>query len=146
MLNTLIVYIGRAHPVIIHFPIAFLIVGAIGEVVGIWYKNRRLADFVSFSVIIGCAGAAAAVATGWLFALQVHRPPDEQLLLSWHRWLGLGSLPFILTAAWSAGRWMHTSVSSQRWTRRGLVWMSAVAVILTAHLGAAIVWGSDFWQ
>ena len=146
MLSTLIDYLGRFHLVVIHFPIALLIVAALGELWGVWYPSRRLADFVTLAMGIGAAATVAAVATGWLFALQIHRPPEQQALLSWHRWLGVGALPLTLITALVSSVRSHSTQRAQCWWRRGFIWTTALLIALVAHLGGAIAWGSDFFE
>ena len=130
----------------IHFPIALLLVGAVGEAMRLRSGSEFLGMFVASIISVGAAAVTIAAATGWLFALQVHRPPELQGFLFWHRWLGVAAIAFAGAAAWAALRWSVTTNPRQRWLRRGLIWAAAVLVALTAHLGALLVWGTDFFS
>jgi uncharacterized membrane protein len=146
MLSAFVDYAGRLHPLVIHFPIALLVVGAVGEAVRIWRDSPSLGRFVTWVVVIGAFSAFLAAATGWLFAYQVHRPPELRPILFWHRWLGVAAIGMSLLAAWAADRWASTPQPRQRRLRRALIWMTALLIAGTAHLGAALVWGTDFFS
>jgi len=146
MFSTLIDYAGRLHPLVIHFPIALLLVGAGGEAVRLWCDREALGRFVRTLILHGAVGVLCAAATGWLFAFQIHRPPELRPLLHWHRWLGVAAAALAILAAWASHRWLVTTNSRQRWLRRGFVWAAAALVAATAHLGALLVWGTDFFD
>jgi len=146
ILPTLVDYAGRLHPLVIHFPIALLIVGAAGEVVRIWRDDSSVARFSAWIVLLGALSALLAAATGWLFAYQIHRPPELRPILYWHRWLGVSSVGTAFLAAWAAHQWAVTPWPRRRWLRRGAIWAAALLAAGTAHLGAALVWGTDFFS
>ena len=59
------------HPMIVHFPIALLMIGALSALVSKFFGNKEFASklyqFAAFSVIIGAAAACAAILSGYLF-------------------------------------------------------------------------------
>ena len=146
MLHFLIDYAGRLHPLVIHFPIALLLVGAAGEAVRLWLDQESVGRFVQTTILLGAIGVLIAASTGWLFAYQVHPAAELKPLLLWHRWLGVAAISLAGLAAWAADRWAVTANPRQRWLRRGLVWAAAALGAATAHLGALLVWGTDFFS
>lgn len=52
------------HPMLVHFPIALLIVGILAEVVGLALKKKFFSDAAFLLLILGAAGAVAAVLSG----------------------------------------------------------------------------------
>lgn len=146
MLSTLIDYAGRLHPLVVHFPIALLLVGAAGEIVRLRRDSEFLGRFIAWVVLLGAGAALFAAGTGWLFAYQIHRPPELRPFLAWHRWLGLLAVVVAFLAAWAAHLWVVTPVPRRRWLRRILIWSAAGLVSATAHLGALLVWGTDFFS
>ncbi len=146
MMSTLIDYAGRLHPLVIHFPIALLLVGAAGEIVRLRRDSEFLARFIAWVVLLGAGATLFAASTGWFFAYQIHRPPELRPFLAWHRWLGLLAVVVALLAARAAHLWTDTPLKRKRWLRRILIWSSAGLVATTAHLGALLVWGTDFFS
>ncbi len=52
------------HPMIVHFPIALLIVGFVCECVGIVFKKKLFTDSALLLLVIGALGAVAAFLSG----------------------------------------------------------------------------------
>jgi uncharacterized membrane protein len=77
-------WLGRTHPFIVHFPIAFFPAALFTAVIG-----RRRAAFakpVQFLVVTGGITAPLAALFGWFDAIGA----DPDPLLTAHRWLGTG--------------------------------------------------------
>lgn len=81
-------FVGRMHPIVVHFPIALLIVAAIVEAFRIPFsKSRRPSGFGLTAVLFAAAFAAWAATSGWLNAdFESH---EESSTLGWHRWMGV---------------------------------------------------------
>ena len=76
-------WLGKFHPMAVHFPIALLMAAAVAE--ALWLRTRHswLTGVVRFCVVLGTLGAIGA-ALGWVNA-SFHTPSQ---LLTTHRWLG----------------------------------------------------------
>ncbi len=59
-------WLGKFHVLVVHFPIALLVVAAVGELWSLCCGIRKPAPAVRFCVLFAAAGAAAAVTLGWL--------------------------------------------------------------------------------
>ncbi len=138
--------LGRVHPLLIHFPIALLWVAALWEVFRIGRDSPFLARGVIWLLALGALGAVAAAGSGWLLGAHAGLPKDLRVLLIWHRWLGLGTATLAVIAWAAALRWAETPFASRRWLRRLTVIGTAGLVSITAHLGALMVWGTDWFS
>jgi uncharacterized membrane protein len=139
-------YFGRLHPLIIHFPIALLLVAALLEVIGFVKPGAISPKIISLIVGIGALGALAAAFTGWIFAEHSRQPSDMRATLFWHRWLGIATA-FVALGAWAIARsWGDSQHSGRAWTRRLLVVGTAMLVAVASHLGALLVWGADYFE
>jgi len=59
---------GHIHPMIVHFPVALIIVGFIAEVVSLFFKSEKCLSKTGFYLmILGTFAAIAAWLTGQLF-------------------------------------------------------------------------------
>lgn len=133
-LERLIGWIGRLHPLIVHFPIAFFPAALFTAVVG-----RRRPAFgapVQFLVVAGGIFAPLAAAAGWLAGLSAEPEP----ILAYHRWLGV----VIGLAGAGLGIWAW----KRPWEDRGAGMILAltvmtVAIALQGFLGAAITHGME---
>ena len=93
-------WLGRFHPIIVHFPIAFFPAALFTAVVG-----RRRPAFsapVQFLVVAGGIIAPISALLGWLNGGWVAWDADP--LLAVHRWLGTGiGVGGLLLAIWACG-------------------------------------------
>jgi uncharacterized membrane protein/mono/diheme cytochrome c family protein len=82
-------FVGRMHPIAVHFPIALLIVAAVVEGCRVPFsKSRRPTAFGMTAVLFAAVFASWAAASGWLNAdFESH---DDGSTLSLHRWFGIG--------------------------------------------------------
>jgi uncharacterized membrane protein len=128
--------IGRFHPLIVHFPIALVMVAAWAEGVAIATDDRRWRSVAVINVRVGAAFAFASVIAGWRLAASLGF--QSSALLEWHRWLG--AVAALLTAA--------AAVVTFRTERHLLVYRIAVfsaatVVAVAGHVGGLLVWGAD---
>jgi uncharacterized membrane protein len=127
-------WLGRTHPVIVHFPIAFFPAALFTAIVG-----RRRPAFgapVRFLVIAGGIIAPIAAIFGWLDAMNAE--PDQ--LLTVHRWLGTA----IGIGALGLGIWAWRRPEQDRGLGMitGLTLMTA-ALVVQGWFGGAMVHGID---
>ncbi len=54
----------HVHPMIVHFPIALLILGFFSEIAGLIFKKKFFTDAALLLLVTGAAGAVAAFLTG----------------------------------------------------------------------------------
>lgn len=137
---------GRLHPLVLHFPIALIILAAVVEAVRLKWERPALAQLVPFVLVIGALGALVASATGWMFAHDYFPAPSDRWMLTWHRWLGIATTVLAGFAAWIAWFSAYSLRPRDRWLRRVAVWLAALILTVTAHLGALMVWGADYFS
>jgi uncharacterized membrane protein len=127
-------WLGRLHPVVVHFPLAFFPAALFTAIVG-----RRRPAFgkpVQFLVVAGGIIAPIAALLGWFDALSAEPGP----LLTVHRWLG--------TAIGVAGLALALWAWKRPWEDRrpGMMWALAAitaAIVLQGWYGGALVHGAD---
>jgi uncharacterized membrane protein len=137
---------GRMHPLVLHFPIALILLAAGIELFRLRWDGPRLAALVPFLLSVGAIGALLASLTGWVFAFESHPRPSLRWMLQWHRWLGIAATVLAGAAAWVAFRFAHAETTGGRWLRRLSVWLTAAILSVAAHLGALMVWGEDYFD
>lgn len=139
------VLFGRLHPLVIHFPVALIVLAAAVEFLGMRRRNDASGRLVVFLLLCGALGAVLASATGWIFAAEYYPAPSERWMLNWHRWMGITTAAVSLLAGLVAHRVPFASTSPRRWSRRILILLAAVMAAVTAHFGALMVWGVDYF-
>lgn len=81
-------FLGRLHPMIVHFPIAVLFVALVLEFFTLRGRNRELRFPINVLLIIGAGSAVAAVVFGWLLKTQDDYNGD---LVTMHQWTGIAT-------------------------------------------------------
>ena len=84
----LIDFLGRLHPMAVHFPIALFLVAALAEFIMIINPTAGVGSSVRFLVWVGAAGGIVAAILGWLAG--GIRMSDRSEILGLHRWTGTG--------------------------------------------------------
>jgi uncharacterized membrane protein len=132
-------FLGRLHPVALHFPLALLLVGAVA-VVWNWFRGEEgIGEFAFHCIWIGAAMSLVAAVTGWFLGEEEAGEKGLEL----HRWFGVGS---------AAAAVALTAMASLSRTdaRPGLLGMTRILALVTAlgtayagHLGGEMVWGES---
>ncbi len=134
-------FVGRLHPLVVHFPIALLLVAALLEIAR---TVRRRTDrppgpgpATMTCLAFGAVGGAAAAFSGWTLAESVGG--DEADL---HRWLGVAASGIAIVA-------LLSGVAARRSTRMTTIYR--LTILLTAglvgaagHFGGSLVHGSGY--
>ena len=148
-------FFGRFHPIVIHFPIAMLIVAALIEAVRLLSsKARRPTSFGLTAVIVAAIFGVLSAASGWLNAEFEGAEQTTDLFL--HRWLGVSvaviSLVLAPMAILAAMRRepsdpleLEQMPPSRTFAiyRYGVI-VAAFLVAFTGHLGGELVYGDGY--
>jgi uncharacterized membrane protein len=126
---------GRMHVIVIHFPIALLLMAALGEV---WGRMRgRPAGWTGATLIFGALGAAVSMALGWM--LVIFDGYDRSGTLTLHQYIGTATA---IVAVGTASVYWKVARARARWWTTSLIIMTAAMVAVTGHLGGTLVHGS----
>ena len=135
-------FLGRLHPLMVHFPIALAIAAAAVELVNILRRHREASPFAFTATGFAAVAACFAAWFGWLNADFEGATPDNTLFL--HRWLGIVAaaglvVVFVVGTFGRDGKRMR-ALNGYRW---GLV-VCAILVGVGAHFGGSMVYGSGY--
>ena len=134
-------FIGRFHPAIVHFPIGFLLIGALLELGRRWGKLAVSESTITFILLLSAIGATFACVAGYLLSLG---GGYDAGLLDNHMWKGIGVALF----AWAA--WLMKSDKLQRlMPATKAIYLPAIlfATILTlsaGHDGGSLTHGEGY--
>ncbi len=142
-------FLGRTHPILVHFPIALLVAAAAHELQR-WIRRVPGMSPSTFPLIAAATLAAiAATVSGWMNAAWEHDGSTSETLLR-HRWLGTivtGAMIVVALLAERAGRNPHAIGSAFRSTihaqRLGAI-ACALLIGLVGHLGGSLVHGEGY--
>ena len=134
-------FIGKFHPLLVHFPIALVLVAAAAELMVIATPHQAWRTVAIANLRAGAAMGVVTAITGWLFAASPF--VDATTSLEWHRWLGMAGAAGAIGAALLTLR-LHVSSRRSAFVYRFTLFVTALLVAITGHLGGALVWGAGF--
>ena len=129
-------WLGRTHPFIVHFPIAFFPAALFTAVVG--RRRPAFAAPVQFLVVTGGLLAPVAALFGWINGGWTLTDADPVMAL--HRWVGSG----IGVLGLGLGIWAWLRPEADRST--GMIFaltLMTAAILVQGWLGAAMIHGID---
>ena len=135
-------YIGKFHPLLVHFPIALVLAAAAAELVVLATPRPAWRIVAVANIRAGAALGVVTAITGWLFASSPL--VDASLSLEWHRWVGMAGAAGAIGAALLSSRLPGSSRSA--FVYRFTLFVAALLVAITGHLGGMLVWGARFFQ
>ena len=133
-------FIGKFHPLLVHFPIALVLTAAAAELVVIATQRHAWRTVAVTNIRAGAVVGVVTAIAGWLFASSPGI--DATAALEWHRWLGLAGATGAIGAALLSSR-LHVS-SRSALVYRFTLFVTALLVAITGHLGGTLVWGASF--
>lgn len=129
-------WLGRLHPIVIHFPLAFFPAALFTAVVG--RKRPAYVKPVQFLVVAGGVIAPIAIVLGWLTGGLTLT--DTEPLLRVHRWLGTAiGLSGLALAIWA---WKRPEDDRSPGMIAALAGITA-AIVVQGWFGGALVHGID---
>lgn len=131
-------WLGRAHMLVVHFPIAMFVGAFAVELFSKWRRHRNYDQAVQVMLVVGAIGAVAAAFFGW-FAGGFYLT-DRNPVLMIHRWLGTAiALAGVLLLYLSASaRRLPDKPRTTYWAALGVV---TVAIAVQGYLGGSFMHG-----
>lgn len=134
-------FLGRLHPLAVHFPVSLLVMAAAVELFTFRNFNGILRPAVSLLLYSGAAAAVVSAVCGLLLnAAETYGSDSLQL----HQWTGI-AVAVLATAT----AWVHYRIRTKNQTRlinvfRSLLFITTAGVAVAGHLGANITHGSQY--
>ncbi len=138
--NWIFQFLGRLHPLLVHFPIGLLVVALFFELLTMGGKRQGLREGIHFMVYLGAIFAIIAAFLGWLF--YTYDAYSGDLVIN-HRNTGIATA----VCAGITALLLRNTVSGKLLNRRiyqaSLV-VTVVILTVAGHLGANLTHGEDF--
>ena len=134
-------FLGRLHPLIVHFPIALLVLALILEIYSWKRRDPSIRSGLSIILILGACSALVAAVFGLLLKDQDEYNSNT---LTLHQWSGIATF-VVAFASLYFFRLSHKRNNKQlTFFYRALLGLSVIGVTIAGHLGASLAHGSDY--
>ncbi|MEO0508531.1 MAG: DUF1592 domain-containing protein [Verrucomicrobiota bacterium] len=137
--NTLLLFIGRFHPLVLHIPIGALLALFVVELVQLFRPALKLGRSCEILLWVCVLSSIPAVTAGYLLASS---GGYSEQLLSKHMWLGWATT--FLCVWLLAVRYWAKAKSSIIWLYRPLLFVNVILLSLAGHYGGSLTHGSDY--
>lgn len=135
---------SRAHVVMVHFPVALLMVLALIEVLRWRRKDGAMDQTVLIIAVITAVSSIISVVQGLMLAGDGGGDGEHARLLALHKWLGIATTVVAVGAAAIALRRQLGDTPGLTKLYRALVLPGAILVSLTGHYGGQMVHGDKY--
>lgn len=138
-------FLGRLHPLIVHFPIALIIMAGVSEALFVRERDNRYGFAARLMLYAASLFAFVAVLLGIAAASgRMEKPTQLEAGVGLHGALGMITTGLVALAAALAAGSVRSSDPWRVLLYRILLVASMIAVIFTAHTGARLVFGPGY--
>lgn len=134
-------FLGRLHPLIVHFPVSLIVIAAFMEMLSLKNYNSNLRAGIQLLLIIGAVSAVLSVIFGLLIANLENYSGDT---LALHQWIGIGTALLSCISLLFVRAIKKEQKRSLIIAYRTILIVTVFGIAITGHLGASITHGTDF--
>lgn len=139
---SLLALYGRFHPLVLHFPIALLIMSASFEV----YRTFKNANAFSTSswilLLVGCVSSVIAASMGFLLSISGTGYQGETVEA--HRFWGISVAVLAITSLATRYLWQNRNYPFTLPLHRSALLGSVISIFIAGHYGGALTHGENF--
>ena len=134
-------FLGRLHPMVVHFPLGLILFAAILELFTIGRFNSKLRPGIKICLITGVITSIISAAFGWLLASGEDYAGNT---LELHQWLGIGTAVLGTIVLLLLFRLRKHQQSASVAIYRTILFVTAVGISVTGHFGASLTHGDEY--
>jgi uncharacterized membrane protein len=138
----ILLFVGRFHPMVVHFPIGFLVLGGILEGISRYVPEVEVPGS-TILLVLGLSAVSAVIAVAAGFFLSLSGGYNENLI-GWHKWLGIAVAFGTIGALMLKGRAESSDDTLWMRTYHGVLLGTVVLLLTTGHLGGTLTHGSGY--
>ncbi|MCF6282478.1 MAG: hypothetical protein L3J28_09760 [Candidatus Polarisedimenticolaceae bacterium] len=136
--------LGQLHPVVIHFPITFIVWLAFTEVLGTINNNHKNRKWMNLMFMACCVTSVAAAGAGALYMTVLSFSEEEQTLLNLHAIFQV-TATLLICATFVLYRLVLKSDKLEK-VYQTCLGLCVVIILTGAHFGGSLVHGTDLFS
>lgn len=136
-------WLGNLHPAVVHFPIALVVAAALAEILGALKGGESYEFAARFMLYVAAFGGALAALLGFAAAAGESYSDQQAVNFTFHRILGVATPVMVFLALGLCESARRAGGGWQRTAYQAVLFITAILVVMTAYLGATLVFGVD---
>ena len=144
--GSLLTFIGKFHPLVIHFPIALVFTALFFTVLAVFQKIEVLNTFSIYLIYLAALSAVISAVFGLIAGSNTSYPSFLVSSFEWHRILGISSSLVTLITAYMGYRQLSNNPTGGVTLYRLVLLLNTILIGITGHLGATLVYGLDYFN
>lgn len=134
-------FLGRLHPIMVHFPVSLLLIAAVMEVMTFRKFQSSLRTGINWLVFVGAGGALISAVFGWLLASSGSYGGDT---FATHQWVGIATAVLGILVAFFL--WLIIRKKRYGFVKvyQALLLLATVGVSVAGHYGGSLTHGQDY--
>ena len=130
----------NVHPMLVHFPIAFLVAALLFSCLSLWRRRESVATAGRWMLYLGTLGAVVAVVSGFVATSKMgHDTPGHDLVHTHRNFMIAATILAILTTGVTFA-WRKSTRSIHRFVQLALLLGTVTVAALGADRGALLVY------
>jgi len=146
--TTLQSWLGKFHPVVVHFPIALLLLAALGELANLFRAGTWHPSAARFCLWIAAVSAIVAAVFG--FFAEESDSFNEKIggveIVEIHKWLGIATACLAVVVAILCELNFRAETPRKKMSFRLALFAAAIVVGLTGYFGGLLTFGSGHFS
>ncbi len=134
-------FLGRLHPLAVHFPVSLLLFAAVLELLTLKNFNSKLRPGINILLIAGVVASIISVILGLLLARNGDYGKDT---LNLHQWTGIATAGFGSLSLFFLFKILGKNRYNLIKPYRAILLLSGVGVCVAGHFGASLTHGNDY--
>lgn len=134
-------FLGRLHPMVVHFPLGLLLLAAVLEMISLRQFQSRWRPTIEISLWVGSISAVLSAALGYMLMVNDNY---EGAGVDLHQKLGIATAVLSVICLWLSVQSRQTREGRWILGYRSVLFAAAITLVLTGHYGALLTHGSDY--
>lgn len=136
-----VLFLGRFHPLLVHFPIGFLFFALILEIGSKWKKNKNLSAVIPLALFCGAISALLASVLGYMLS---QSGDYQEEMLNTHLWLGVATTSIAFLTWTIRTEKIKTPLNNSEKSNTTILILIILLVSITGHYGGNLTHGSNY--
>lgn len=139
-------FVGKFHPIAVHFPIALVLIAALAETLAFFTDAKIFENTARFNMIIAALSGIAAVLLGLAAGSHANYPAELARSFFLHKWLGIATCVLILVAAVLSELAYRLDRREYRLSYRAVLLLCVMLIVVEGYLGGQLVYGPNHYS